>query len=154
MPDPNETQAQLNRLAEYLHDLRSVQAVSYAEYESDKMLRRYLERMLHMAIEASIVVALRLLVDAGLRSPDNYHDIFIALGERSILPPNLVQSMTYLVEVRNLLVHQPDVVDDTVVYGVLKRRLDDFQYFIDVVAAYYRGEPMPVRVGAEASEGE
>ena len=46
------------------------------------MLRRYAERMLHMTIDACIQIGIEVLTGEGLRAPENYHDVFIVLGEQ------------------------------------------------------------------------
>ncbi len=56
--------------------------------------------------------------------------------EDSVLSPTLVDSLTALVEFRNLLVYEHTAVDDTMVYGFAKKRLDDLSAFARVAHAY------------------
>ena len=125
--------ARLELLDQYVRDLCEAQPHNFAAYESDKMLRRYTERMLHMAIDACIQIGIDLLTQEGLRSPENYHDVFIVLGEHNILPRETVDCMTALVEFRNLLVYEHSTVDDMMVYGFAKKRLGDFGDFASAV---------------------
>jgi uncharacterized protein YutE (UPF0331/DUF86 family) len=126
----------IERLESYIRDLREAQPRNFEAYERDKMLRRYTERMLHMAIDTCIQVGLGILTAEALRRPENYHDIFIVLGENGILPPALVDSLTALVEFRNLLVYEHTAVDDMMVYGFAKKRPDDLSAFARVARAY------------------
>jgi uncharacterized protein YutE (UPF0331/DUF86 family) len=135
MPDESLL-ARLELLDQYVRDLRDAQPRNFAAYEGDKMLRRYTERMLHMAIDACIQIGITLLTQEGLRHPENYHDVFIVLGEHAILPRELVDCMTALVEFRNLLVYEHSTVDDMMVYGIAKKRLDDFAEFSNAVRGY------------------
>ena len=147
MPD-DSLAARLNLLDQYVRDLRDTQPPNFAAYESDKtpalqrtqcgasVLRRYTERMLHMAVDACVQIGIDLLTQEGLRSPANYHDVFIVLGERGILPQDTVDCMTALVEFRNLLVYEHSTVDDMMVYGFAKKRLDDFVDFARVIRRY------------------
>lgn len=128
--------SKIERLELYIRDLREAQPRNFEAYERDKMLRRYTERMLHMAIDTCIQVGLGILTAEALRRPENYHDIFIVLGENGILPPTLVDSLTALVEFRNLLVYEHTAVDDAMVYGFAKKRLDDLSAFARVARAY------------------
>lgn len=130
--------ARLDLLDQYVRDLRETQALSYAAYESDKMLRRYTERMLHMTVDACVQIGVNLLTQENLRSPANYHDVFIVLGERGILPKDTVDCMTAMVEFRNLLVYEPSTVDDTIVYGFAKKRLSYFIEFSSAVREHLR----------------
>lgn len=155
MTSPDDVQTRLASLSEYVRDLREIEPQSYQEFEANKMLRRYAERMLHMAIEAAITIGVRVLTEEDFRSPENYHDVFVVLGEHGILPRRLVRALTDLVELRNLLVYEPDVMDDTMVYGALKRRLGVFAEFIARVEAYRRGEPLPlVELSEHAADDE
>jgi uncharacterized protein YutE (UPF0331/DUF86 family) len=139
---PNESLVEkLDALHAYLAELRELQPANFDAYEQDKMLRRYAERMLQMTIEQATHIGIGILMDLGARAPDNYHDIFIALGEHGILTPVLVNSMTMMVELRNLLVYEYDVIDHMMVYSVLKRRLDDLAEFGRAVRAYVEQKP-------------
>ncbi len=135
MPD-DSLLARLDLLDQQVSDLRDAQPPNFAAYENDKMLRRYTERMLHMAIDGCIQISITLLTQKGLRSPENYHDVFIVLGEHAILPQETVDCMTALVEFRNLLVYEHSTVDDMMVYGFGKKRLNDFTDFSSAVRRF------------------
>ncbi len=147
-------QNKLEALAEYTRDLREIQPENFAAFNRDKMLRRYAERMLHMAIESCIHLGLQVLTDGGFRAPENYHDIFIVLGDDGVLTPELVTSMTMLVELRNLLVYEHDAVDETMVYGALKKRVDDLEEFGRAIRAYASGEPFVPSTAFQLETGE
>ncbi|MCL4394728.1 MAG: DUF86 domain-containing protein [Chloroflexi bacterium] len=132
-------QARLNLLDEYVSDLRETRPTSFAAYESDKMLRRYVERMLHMAIDACVHIGISLLTAQGFRNPENYHDVFVVLGEHAVLPRELVDCMTAMVEFRNLLVYDHASVDDAMVYGFARKRLDDLVEFSNAARSYLTG---------------
>jgi uncharacterized protein YutE (UPF0331/DUF86 family) len=131
----------LDGLDSYLRDLREIQPPNFEAFERDKMLRRYAERMLHMTIEQCIHIGIQVLTEAGFRAPENYHDVFLVLGDQKVLTATLVNSMTMMVELRNLLVYEHDVVDHMMVYGVLKRRLEDLTEFARAIRAYAIGAP-------------
>lgn len=131
--------AKLDSLDAYLVDLHEVQPANYEAFEQDKMLRRYTERLLHMTIDTCIQIGIEILTTEGLRAPENYHDVFLVLGDHGVLTPILVNSMTMMVELRNLLVYEYDVLDHMMIYGVLKRRLDDLAEFVLATRAYANG---------------
>jgi len=128
--------ARLDSLDQYVRDLREAQPRNFQAYAEDKRLRRYVERMLHMAIDACMQIGITILTQAGYRQPENYHDIFIVLGEHAILPRDMVDCMTALVEFRNVLVYDPAAVDDLLVYGYAKKRLGDFTDFSNAVRTF------------------
>lgn len=129
----NDLLTQLDLLDEYARDLRDSQPLSLDAYTSDKRLRRYAERMLQMAAEACIRIGIGVLTREGFRDPDNHHDIFTVLGEHRVLPLELVDSMTALIELRNLLVYEHDTLEDSMVYGYLKKHLDDLRDFSNAI---------------------
>ncbi len=131
----------LEAIESYLTDLHDVQPANFEAFEEDKMLRRYTERILHMTIDTCIQTGIEVLTEEGLRAPENYHDVFIVLGEHHLLSPLLVKSMTLMVELRNLLVYEYDVLDHMMIYSVLKKRLDDLQEFVRAIRAYGNKEP-------------
>jgi uncharacterized protein YutE (UPF0331/DUF86 family) len=141
MPLTTSLQTKLDSLAEYTRDLCEIQPANFEAFKQDKMLRRYAERMLHMAIESCIHIGIEVVTTFGFREPENYHDIFITLGDYGVLTPSLVTSMTMLVELRNLLVYNHDLVDDTMVYGALKKRVDAIEEFSRAIRAFAAGEP-------------
>ncbi len=147
-------QTKLDLLAEYTRDLREIRPPNLAAFRDDKMLRRYAERMLHMAVESCIHIGLQVLTDSGFRAPENYHDIFIVLGDHRVLTPELVRCMTMLIELRNLLVYEHDAVDETMVYGALKKRVDDMEEFGRAIRAYALGEPFVPSTAFELETGE
>jgi uncharacterized protein YutE (UPF0331/DUF86 family) len=134
-------QAKLDSLAEYTRDLCEIQPANFDAFQRDKMLRRYAERMLHMAVESCIHIGIEVVTSFGLGEPEKYHDLFITLGEHGVLTPSLVTAMTMLVELRNLLVYDHDLVDDTMVYGALKKRVDAIEEFARAIRAFAAGEP-------------
>lgn len=134
-------QAKLDSVGEYTRDLAEIQPANLEAFRENKMLRRYAERMLHMAVESCIHIGIEVVTSFGMREPENYHDIFITLGDHGVLTPGLVTSMTMLVELRNLLVYDHDLVDDTMVYGALKKRVEAIEEFTRAIRAFASGEP-------------
>ncbi len=129
----NNLYTQLDLLDQYRRDLCDSQPPTFEAYADDKMLRRYTERMLQMLAEVCIRVGISVLTSEGLRDPENHHDIFTVLGEHEILPHELVESMTALIELRNLIVYEHDTLEDSMVYGFLKKHLDDLNNFSQTV---------------------
>lgn len=133
--------AKLDALAAFIVELRELCPEHFEAYENNKMLRRYAERLLHMTIDTCIQSGIEILTAERWRTPENYHDVFIALGEHGMLTAPLVRSMTMMVELRNVLVYEYDVMDHMMVYSVLKRRLDDLAEFENAARAYATGAP-------------
>lgn len=147
MPD-DSLLTRLDALDQFVRDLRESQPRNFQAYENDKMLRRYTERMLQMAAETCIHIGIAVLAQQDSRSPENYHDIFIVLGEHGILPRELVDTMTALIELRNLLVYEHASLDDLTVYAFTQKHLDEIAEFSKAMRTFLdnreRNEQPPI----------
>jgi len=126
----------LKLLAEYTNDLRELQSVNLEEYQENKLVRKAVERTLHTAIEACLDIGHHIIAQEGFRSPEDNKDVFVVLGEEGVLSHTLASRLVDMARFRNLLVHEYTHLDNTVVYGILKRRLSDFDEFAQAIAAY------------------
>jgi uncharacterized protein YutE (UPF0331/DUF86 family) len=129
-------EARLKLLAEYTNDLRELQSVNLEEYQENKLVRKAVERTLHTAIEACLDIGHHIIAQEGFRSPEDNKDVFVVLGEEGVLSHTLASRLVDMARFRNLLVHEYTHLDNTVVYGILKRRLSDFDEFAQAIAAY------------------
>src|SRR5690554_113512 len=93
-------------LEEYLRDLRSIrETTSLSEFQDDKIIQRYVERTLHVAIEACLDIGNHIISFKGLREPVNNQDIFEVLGEYGLLQTELKENLKRMAQFRNILVH-------------------------------------------------
>lgn len=132
----------LKILAEYMDELRIYRerATSFRVYQDDKMLRRAVERALQVAIEACLDIGRRLIALEGFRYPEDNKDVFQILAEEEVVPRQLLPSLIEMARFRNLIVHDYAQIDDARVYGILKKRLDDFDAYARAIAAYLERE--------------
>lgn len=127
-------------LNEYIGDLRGLQDVNFESYEEDKLIRRAAERTLHLAVEACLDIGQRIIAQAGFRTPEDNKDVFTVLGEQGILSSELLPSLIAMAKFRNLIVHDYARIDNSVVFGILKRRLGDFDAFAQAILSYLEEE--------------
>lgn len=127
----------LKMLIEYIHDLEGVQDLTFAEFQSNKMLRRYVERTLHLAIEACLDLGNHIISELGLREPLRNRDIFIVLVESGYLEQDRQEYYVKMAGFRNLIVHDYSKIEPEVVYGVLQKRLSDLRYFAAQVKKHF-----------------
>jgi uncharacterized protein YutE (UPF0331/DUF86 family) len=136
----------LKLLAEYIGDLRELQSVNLEEYQANKLIRKAVERTLHTAIEACLDIGHHVITRERLRSPADNKDVFVVLGEEQIIPRDLAARLVDMARFRNLLVHEYTRLDNTVVYGILKKRLGDIDEFAQKIATYLSQTP-PAKAG-------
>ena len=62
------------------------------------------------------------------------------MASNSILPNESVPVFQNMASFRNLLVHHYDKIDDEVVFGIFKNKLDDFIKYKEYILEYLRKE--------------
>jgi uncharacterized protein YutE (UPF0331/DUF86 family) len=116
-------------LAEYIADLQEHRHVSLAELKENKLLRRYIERTLHLAVQACLDIGNHLIADLRLREPEDYKDIVAVLTENGILPKEKLEQYQRMAQFRNVIVHDYARVDPEILAGILRQNLEDLVAF-------------------------
>lgn len=120
----------LTYLEGYLKDLADVnQNCTWAQFSSDKIIRRYVERTLHMAIEACLDIANHIISYEGLREPTSNQDLFIVLGEANIISMEMVAKLKKMAQFRNVIVHDYIRINPEIVYAITVKHLDDLREY-------------------------
>ncbi len=109
---------------------------SFRQYVEDVRLKKAVERSLQVAIEACLDIGRRLIALEGFRYPEDNKDVFRVLYEEGVVPESLLPALVDMARFRNLIVHDYARIDDARVYGMLQKRLDDFDAYARAVAAY------------------
>lgn len=123
-------------LDEYVTDLRQLQNVDFKTYVENKLVRRTVERTLHLAVEACLDIGQHIIAQEGFRRPADNQDVFVVLAEEGIVSDELLPSLIAMAKFRNLIVHDYARIDNAIVFGILKRRLDDFDAYARAIVDY------------------
>jgi len=113
-----------------LRDLRDKAQVDMETYLSTRDLQAVVERRLQTAIESCINIGNHLIARLGLRTPQDYRDVFRILGEYQIITSPLAEQMIDMARFRNLLVHVYWEIDHRRVYSSLSDRLVQLEAFV------------------------
>ena len=126
-------------LSERLSRLRDLsnQMNSLGEYQRSADTQDIAERNLQIAIEACMDIGKIIISAQGLPEPLDNKNIFITLAKAGLLSVKSLEFLVPMAGTRNILVHGYDRVDDSLIYGILKRHLDDFDSFISEVRDNY-----------------
>lgn len=108
------------------------------DVRENKITQGYAQHMLQTAIQAALDVASHIISDERLREPSENRGAFKVIAQAGWLPADLADTLSEMVGFRNVLVHQYDDVDLTVVEKVLTSHLDDFLAFTDAIRARLR----------------
>lgn len=123
--------AKLENLQEYLSYLRQLRRETKDEktFLADFHLFGNTERYLQLSIQSIIDTAHLIIIDLGLKRPeDNYEAISILFGKK-IISKNLAPKLTKMVGLRNILVHEYGKIDRKKVFEILTRRVRDLETF-------------------------
>lgn len=123
-------------LSEYSSDLRQWQAVDLETYLENKLIRRAVERTLHLAVQVCLDIGQHLIAQRGFRMPEDNKDVFVVLGDEGVISEDLLPRLVTMAQFRNLIVHDYARIDNQVVFGILKRRLGDLDAFAQAIVLY------------------
>jgi len=103
---------------------------SFDKYQASPDVKDIAERNIQVAIEGCLDIAKIVISSKGLAEPKDNKGLFTVLAEAGILSDASFKFLVPMAGTRNVLVHGYDKVEDSVVYGVIKRHLDDFGVFL------------------------
>jgi uncharacterized protein YutE (UPF0331/DUF86 family) len=140
--DRDRLLAKLDELDGYLRELRGVAPERIEDYQQI-VTKRACERLLQVAVEAVIDACAILVTGLRLGVPGEEDDLFAKLAQRGVIPPPMSEALRRMKGLRNVLVHEYGRVDDTLVFDVIRKRLDDFEAFKRTVLAFLRSSAEP-----------
>lgn len=133
MVDKELLSRKLSRLRSYLQELKNAEDIDWEKYRSELRARAFVERYLHLAIEEIVDIANHLVSFYRWREPTGYRDLFLILREHGIISEENLATFQNMASFRNMLVHRYESIDNELVFGFFKTRLDDFELFITLV---------------------
>jgi uncharacterized protein YutE (UPF0331/DUF86 family) len=89
---------------------------------------------LFVALQDCLSLATHWLSDAGLDVPQSYGQVFLRLGERGVIGPELASRLAAASGLRNLVAHRYGVLDWERIHEIASTRLDDLLAFCEALA--------------------
>ena len=71
-----------------------------------------------------------------MKKPEKLQDIFLILGENSILPKQFAKKVAKMAGFRNILVHGYSDIDENLVYDSLIQGLTDFEDYVKYILKF------------------
>lgn len=127
----------LDEIDRYLGELDGLIPETLDDYRESVAIKRASERLLHIAIEATIDTCAILVKELKLGVPKEEEDFFEKLSG-NVLTEETVGRLKEMKRFRNVLVHRYVDVDDAKVYEILETRLGDFEGFKKEVVAFLK----------------
>ncbi len=123
----------LTELEEHLKQIKEFSKISVEDYSREWKTQRIVERTLQIMIEICADIANHIIADKGYRVPKSYADTFRVLYEKGIIEEEIFKVMENMAKFRNIVVHRYDKVDEYIVINILKRHLNDFLVYRNVI---------------------
>ena len=140
MVDKELLSRKISRLRSYLEELKSAEDIDWGKYQSDSRAKAFVERYLHLAIEEVMDIANHFVSFYKWREPIGYRDLFLILKEHGIISEKYLPTFQNMASFRNMLVHRYETIDDELVFGIFKERLDDFELFITLLVNWVESQ--------------
>ncbi len=110
--------------------------MSYEEFVANYLYTDTAQHNFQIAIQAALDIGSIILADQQAMLPRQYSDVFPALAEIGVLPPDFAQRLVDMARFRNVLVHLYLEVDLERVYRYIQEDLDDFETFARYVSEW------------------
>lgn len=134
MVDAERVRRRLAELDRRLASLRRLHQLGRARYLADPDVRTLAERHLQIALQAALDIALHIAAEDAGRTPEDYGDAFVLLGELGVLEPGLASRLRGPAGMRNVLVHGYADLDEALVWAALED-LGDLEALAQQVSA-------------------
>lgn len=85
------------------------------------------ERNIQKIVEAIIDLGKIFIAEKKLKEPSSNREVFQILLENEIFPLEFISLTDKMIGMRNIIVHSYNRIDDSIVYGVLKKNLSDIR---------------------------
>jgi len=126
----------IERIISNLRLLEPMRGISVSDYETDIYRRKAVERLLQEIVEAAVDINSHVLVQAGRSAPDDLYTSFIALGDLGVLEPRFAASIAPSAGLRNRLVHEYDLIDNSLVLAAVRTTLEQYPVYVARVLEY------------------
>jgi len=135
--DKERILAKLDEVEQYLSEIYANIPQSYEEYRANPILKRAMERLLQITIEACIDTCAILVKEMKLGLPSSDED-FIDKLKGKVLSEENVSNLKMMKKFRNVLVHGYAKIDDYKVFKILNDNMEDIEKFIDEIKDFLR----------------
>ena len=119
----------------YLQQLRE-EVDSEEQFVADFHLFGNTERYLQLSIQAIIDSTHLVIIDLDLARPDDNYEAISILHEQHVITGALAQTLTKMVGLRNILVHEYGRIDRKRIYTVLTTQIRDLEEFQKQLLTY------------------
>lgn len=120
----------LEKINVSLNKIKRYKGISLDEFLEDDIIQDVVEYNLFIAVNMTVDIAVHIVVDNKLGSPNTMAEAFdILYNEKHITKDDMI-AYKNMVAFRNILSHEYVKIDKQMVYDIMKNNLSDFETFI------------------------
>ena len=124
---PEVLNKKLSLMTMYLNDLMPYKDISFENF----MEKHYeIERLLELLVMTASDIVFHLISAKGEPAPTSYKAAFLRAGEMGIISEDLSRSLALSAGLRNILVHEYEEIDYSLVHKSIPVAIRDFTVFI------------------------
>lgn len=136
MSDKDRICAKLEKLYSYYKELQNFSAISLEEYKRNSIYRRAIERTMQLIVECATDINNMLLRTNGAKGASDYFNSFIDIAELNVIPVEFALQIAPSTGLRNILVHEYEEIDNTIVYRSIDTCLKNYLKYMDLINEY------------------
>ena len=134
MVDSNVILKRVGRIRKCVATLETIRRThSESKFMAAEMIQAAAERNLQVAIQSVLDICNHVVADMKLEVPDEEKQAFQILASHKLIPKRLAETLTLMIGMRNVLVHEYLEVDHVRLYAIMKNNLGDFEKLIKAV---------------------
>ena len=124
---PDVINKKLTAMTAYLNDLLPYKKISF-----DKFMEKHyeIERLLELLVMTASDILFHLISARGEKMPASYKAAFLKAGEMGIISKKLSKNLALSAGLRNILAHEYEEIDYSIVHKSISLAIRDFTAFI------------------------
>lgn len=128
----------LQKLSGYLAELKMMEGITLEDYLNNFRHRRTVERLIQLIVDVAIDINTHAVVDAGKPPPVDAFSSFLEAAKVGLFPRAFAQKLAPSSGERNIIVHDYESIDDTIVFESISEALELYHQYIKHVSGYIR----------------
>jgi len=134
--DPDRVISKIETITSNIDKLKRFESISLQEYLSNEDWMDLSHLYMQLIFQAAIDANEHILKEEFQVTAKSCQDTFIQMGDYGILSDDLVEIIADSAKLRNLLVHQYDKINYSILYGVIGKTLVDYPIYIGQITNY------------------
>ncbi len=126
----------IDKMDECLELLQKYQAISLDEFITTPEHYLSVERLLQLAVEASLDMGNHVIADLNLGHADWGSQVPDILADKGLISRELAETWIKMIGLRNILVHDYLEINHTTIYSILQNQLKDITTLREFFSRY------------------